>query len=101
MRIAVDFDGVICRRAGIPRKKSIFDDPPQDDALEAVKWLMESGHELYIFSNRDEDDILIWLKQNNFPLLEITNRKKPNTSIYLDDRAIRFTSWLDFTKYVG
>jgi hypothetical protein len=101
MKISIDFDGVVCKRTGIPRSDSFLDEEPQEYAKEAIEWLMEQGHELYIQSNRDKDEILVWLKEHDFPLLEITNIKKLNTSIYLDDRAIRFVSWQDFCKLLG
>lgn len=101
MRISIDFDGVICKRTGIPRSSTFRNYEQQDYALEAINYLMGQGHELYIQSVRDKDEILIWLKQNNFPLLEITDKKKKGTSIYLDDRAVRFTNWQDFCKIIG
>ena len=101
MLISIDFDGTICKRTGIPRVGSVLDEEPQEYAKEAIEWLMEQGHELYIQSNRDKDEILVWLKEHNFPLLEITKGKKDNTTIYLDDRAIRFTNWQDFCKLLG
>lgn len=105
MKIAVDFDGVIIDRRGIPRKHDFFDDPPMDDARDAIVWLLSEGHDPYIFTNRSEDEwpkIRQWLDKWKFPraFLPITNKKELKTSIYLDDRAVRFTNWQDFCKLI-
>jgi len=100
--ISVDFDGTICERSGITRKPSIDNEKPVKYAKEAILYLMERGHEIYIQSNRNSDEILVWLKANDFPLLEITDKKKPNTAIYIDDRAIRFeNNWQSICKLFG
>jgi hypothetical protein len=102
MKIGVDFDGTICEREGIPRNSGITNEKPIKYAKEAIEWLMREGHELYIFSTRDKDEILIWLKMNNFPLLEITDKKIPGTTAYIDDRAIRFeNNWQSICKLFG
>jgi 5'(3')-deoxyribonucleotidase len=101
MRIAIDFDGVICKRDGIPRTNDFRDCPPMKNALEAVRWLNDH-HDIYILTNRRKDDrcyVRAWLVKHGFPLVLVTNRKMPKTSVYIDDRAIRFTNWLDISKY--
>ena len=102
MRIAVDFDGTLCKRSGIPRKDDYLASPPQEGALEAIWWLYTKGHKPYILTARHEiNGIYWWLYYNGFPEMEITNEKQEGTAIYLDDRAIRFTNWQDFCKYIG
>lgn len=101
MLISIDFDGVIVNRAGIPRKAGVMDSEPQQYAKEAIEWLMAQGHELYIQSTRSEDEILLWLKLHQMPLLRVTNKKLMGTSLYLDDRAVRFSTWQDFCKLLG
>jgi hypothetical protein len=101
MKISIDFDGVVCKRTGIPRSKNILDEAPQEDAKEAIEWLMKQGHEVYIQSNRNKDEIIVWLKEHDFPLLEIAKEKKDNTTVYIDDRSLRFTNWQDVCKYFG
>lgn len=101
-RIAVDFDGVICERFGIPRGREWVDSKPMEYANEAIDHLIRSGFEIYVFTNRPQKEwkkIENWLYRWCFPTLKITNKKLPNTLAYIDDRAIRFTSWLDVTKY--
>lgn len=100
--ISIDFDGTICKRSGIPRTSGIDNEKPIKYAKEAILYLMSKGHEIYIQSNRNPDEILIWLKANEFPLVEITDHKKPNTAVYIDDRAIRFeNNWQSICKLFG
>jgi 5'(3')-deoxyribonucleotidase len=101
MRIALDFDGVICKRNKVPREPSFADSKPNKFARKVILQLMDR-HELYICTNRDEsefDDIRAWLDKYKIPKLLITNKKLPKTGVYLDDRALRFTNWLDISKY--
>ena len=103
MRLSLDFDGVICERNEIPRKKNWRKCKPMKLAKEGI-WTLLENYEVYILTNRPEeewDDIYKWLLKNGFPSLLVTNKKLPNTFAYIDDRAIRFTNWLDICKYFG
>lgn len=103
MKIALDFDGVICNLKGIYRVHDISKSLPHKYSQDAIRWLLEEGHEVWICTSRDEDEwgtLALWLKGWGFPRLEITNRKK-EANIYLDDRAVRFTNWMDFCKLLG
>jgi len=102
-RIAIDFDGVLIDREGVPRKPDVENDRPHKHAQEAVKTLQDLGYECYILTARGKDEwpsIKEWLWRWEFPEMEVTNRKT-NAVAYIDDRAIRFTNWLDITKYFG
>lgn len=101
MNIAIDFDGTICKRVGIPTQEGFMDCKPYTGALETIKLLQSLGHKVWIStSNSDIDRIKVWLESNRFPELEVTNIKKP-AHVYIDDRAIRFTNWQDIRKYFG
>jgi len=101
MKIAIDFDGVICKRKGVTMRDNNFEsDKPVKGAAEAMHWLKAKGHDVYVLTARDKDDhfgVSMWLRRYGFPDLRVTNTKEPAT-IYLDDRAIRFTNWTDFCK---
>ena len=98
MNIAIDFDGVICKREGIPTVRN-WEDKPMEGALETVNLLLKLGYNVWVFtSNPELEEVESWLERNGFPLLEVTNIKKP-AHIYIDDRAIRFTNWNDIRKY--
>jgi hypothetical protein len=104
MKIAVDFDGVIINHPDIPTRLDWFNDVPTRGCKDALWFLVDQGHYLYVFTNRPKKDwekMRLWMIKYNMPGLYITNEKEEGTSIYLDDRAIRFTSWKDFTKYIS
>jgi hydroxymethylpyrimidine pyrophosphatase-like HAD family hydrolase len=101
MKISIDFDGVLVERNEIPRTTDIMDCPPTKNAREALEYLLSKGHKLYISTARPQSQWLLvkkWLEYNGFPKIKITNKKEPNTTLYIDDRAYRFTNWLDITK---
>lgn len=98
MKIAIDFDGTICKRNGIPTIMEDTDEPV-DGAKDAIKLLLKQGHDVWVFtSNPYIDDVSTWLEKYGFPDLEVTNIKKP-AHVYIDDRALRFTNWQDMRKY--
>lgn len=99
MKIAIDFDGVLCKREGIPTIRNWKNAEPMEGSLETVKLLLKMKHKIWIFSSNPElGKVKLWLDKNNFPKLEVTNIKKP-AHVYIDDRAIRFTNWQDVRKY--
>ncbi len=104
-RIACDFDGVIAKRYGIPRKEAAFLDlEPVEDAKDALRWMVDNGFEPYISTNRNESDweyITLWLRTHYFPEMIVTNKKLRDTVLYIDDRAFRFTDWMDVCKFLG
>ena len=101
MRIGIDFDGVLIDHKNIPTRKHWWKDKPKPNALEAVTMLNEK-HDVHIFTAREENDwpaIMTWLYFHGFPILEITNVKRKGVEVFIDDRAIRFTNWIDIIKY--
>jgi len=102
LKIAVDFDGTICKRNQVPRVGDFFSEEPNEFAQSALD-LLKKEYDVYILTNRDPDEwlsIYKWLNDNGFPKgIRVTNIKEKDTVAYIDDRAIRFTNWLDITKY--
>lgn len=100
MKYALDFDGTLAQRTGIPtNSENVKDCKPNEGSLEAVKWLLLCGHDLYVFTNNDHpEQIEDWLVDSGFPKLRVTNIKEKGTKAYVDDRAIRFTNWQDIRK---
>jgi len=97
MKIAIDFDGVICNRKGIPTEKGLG--YPKKGAKDAINLLIKNGYDIWILtSNPDLNEVASWLNMYDFPQLRITNIKEP-AHVYIDDRAIRFTNWQDIRKY--
>lgn len=101
--IAIDFDGVLINRSGIPRTYGWGDDKPMEYAKEAVEFLMKKGYDCVILTSRTPEDWPVmrkWLNRHSFPWMEITNVKR-DPMVIIDDRAIRFTNWQDICKYFG
>lgn len=96
MILAIDFDGVVHdhkhpiegRRMGAPI----------EGAKEALQIFKRRGDRVIIFSVWGDavrqKVIADWLKFYAIPHDSITNIK-PMADVYIDDKAIRFTSWLD------
>ncbi|MEV1168575.1 hypothetical protein [Nonomuraea sp. NPDC049784] len=110
MAIGVDFDGVIHAYTVGWHDGTIYDRPIQG-ALEGLRALMEH-HPVFIHTSRNARQVAEWLAGHGFtccvegtihaPMtfwnergqLLVTNRKLPATA-YLDDRAVRFTTWAE------
>jgi hypothetical protein len=102
--IAVDFDGVIHRYSKGWQDGTIYD-PPLEGAREALARI-HARYEVVIFTTRVNpairgaeiqlDRILAWLEEHAFRrgehFDEITHVKPPALD-YIDDRAVRFTTW--------
>jgi len=103
----MDLDGVIC-----PVKDpgaSYADLSPTPGAVERISELHAAGHYLIVVTARHmatcEANVgqvvkrvgkttLDWLERYGVPYDEL-HFGKPNAEVYIDDRALRFTSWSD------
>ncbi|MFD0659726.1 hypothetical protein [Thermocatellispora tengchongensis] len=105
MAIGVDFDGVIHAYRQGWKDGTIYDEP-MPGALEGLRALMDH-HPVFIHTSRSPLPVAMWLRERGFIVdiddvpvkfwnergrLLVTNRKIP-AKAYLDDRAVRFTSW--------
>jgi capsule biosynthesis phosphatase len=105
MRIAIDLDGTICaiRSDG----ESYADLKPLPGAVERIRELRVAGHYIIILTARNmatcESNLgkvmknvgkitLDWLERYGVEYDEIYFGK-PNASVYIDDRALRFGEW--------
>jgi hypothetical protein len=108
--LAVDFDGVIHAYSKGWQDGSIYD-PPMPGALDALRRLM-ADYAVFIHTTRDAGAVAGWLAGygfdtvldvegprhpkrefwNDLGRLLVTDRKLPAVA-YLDDRAVRFTTW--------
>ena len=90
MVIAVDYDGVIHDHKHPNMRMGL----PIDGAKEAITSLKELGHTIIIHSVKGDrpQHIAEWMTWYNIPYDRIT-REKPEADFYIDDKAIRFTSW--------
>ena len=102
--VAVDFDGVIHQYSRGWHDGTIYD-PPVDGALESLARL-QRRYRVVIFTTRVNPDmpggdlqlkrVIDWLEENGFRegehFDEVTHAKPPAV-VYIDDRALHFTSW--------
>ena len=95
MVIAIDFDGVIVKRKGIPRVGSFAKCPPTKDARDAIAWLIDQGHEVWILTARTKEyhgKIETWLKRN-------APRVRPNKFEFGEIEAIKQDILLPIANY--
>ena len=91
--LCLDFDGVLHKYSRGYADGSVYDNPTdgaRDFVLEAKKHF-----NLIIYSSRASTlagkiDIMNFLAEHDFPIIEITNEKPP-AFLTLDDRAMTFT----------
>ena len=104
-RIAIDLDGTICP---IKRPDESYGDlVPLPGAVEGIRALRRAGYVVVIVTARNmatcEGNLgrvmknvglltLTWLAQHGVEYDEIYFGK-PNADLYIDDRAMRFSSW--------
>lgn len=122
MTIAVDFDGVIHAYGKGWADGTIYDQP-LPDALLALELLMKRDA-VFIHTTRNPRQVARWIEReswhdidcttwlprswygrrkpfwNTRGLLLITDRKLPAT-VYIDDRAHRFTNWPGTLRELG
>jgi hypothetical protein len=87
-----DLDGTLAKDDGWKGKDYIGD--PIEKTRERIQKLLSEGKKVKLFTARASDPKAIppiqqWMKNNNIPLLEITNKKDPGMISLEDDRAIQ------------
>lgn len=87
--ISIDLDGVLNNYNGEYDKDCISS--MKDGAFEFLKKLY-LNFDIEIFTVRNNNLTKQWLKKNDLYqfITSVTREKNPNTSIFLDDRAINF-----------
>src|SRR5688572_1557188 len=90
--IMVDLDGVICT------EERVFDRPlaePIAGAREALAKLKAEGHTIIVYTARGWAELRVtkkWLDDHGMAY-DAIHMGKPVAHIWIDDRAVRFTSW--------
>lgn len=105
MRLCIDLDGVVCRLK--QPGQSYADLEPVPGAAERLRAFKEAGHYIILFTARHMKTCngnvgqviarqgkvtLDWLDKHRIAYDEI-NFGKPHADVYLDDNAMRFSSW--------
>jgi capsule biosynthesis phosphatase len=110
MKIVIDLDGTICeiKREG----QSYADVQLLPGAADRIRELRAAGHYVIIQTARNMATrgsnvglvmknvgkvTLDWLERHGIEFDEIYFGK-PNADIYIDDRALRFSSWTEITE---
>lgn len=98
--LAVDFDGVIHSYDAGWQDGAIYGDlvPGTKDAL--IK--LSKHYRLVCFTARHNlEDVNRWMVRHGIAhLFKDTTNRKPAAHIYLDDRAVRFTTWDEALKEI-
>lgn len=110
MRIVIDLDGTICELKS--EGESYADLAPKPGASERIAELRAAGHTVVIHTARNMATTggnvgkavanigkitLDWLSRHGIEYDEICFGK-PNAEVYLDDRAVRFSSWAEISS---
>ncbi len=87
--ISIDLDGVLNMYNGHFNENEIPE--IRDGAKEFLKELSKD-YNIEIFTTRNKKIAFLWLQKNEILefIYDITNVKNPFTSVFIDDRAIKF-----------
>jgi len=100
MRLIVDLDGTICTEEKTYSRSLA---KPLPGAKETLDILKAKGHTIIIYSARSWNEFEMtkqWLKENEIPNDQII-LGKPVGDYWIDDRALRFTSWNKIIKILN
>ena len=85
--VSIDFDGVLANYDGWKGEDDLG--KPITGAFKFIESLVKAGFNPVVWTTRPKNKIKIWLKENKFPNLEVTDIKYPS-SVYIDDRCVQF-----------
>jgi hypothetical protein len=99
--ICLDFDGCIHKYSKGFHDGTVYDEP-MEGAFEAIRKLQNKDYEVVILTARPVAQVGQWFlkhwKREYGVIPRITNTK-PVAIAYVDDKAIRFVSWVDVLNY--
>lgn len=96
--LAVDFDDTIVDNAATHTGYRMG--PPAHGAVATLNKLAQEGHQIIIFTARNVQDERVkkavsdWLDYFKIPYHGITNVKRSEFDIYIDNRALHYQSWM-------
>lgn len=97
MVIAIDFDDTIMDTHNtLPGYRM---GQPMAGCIAALTDLAAAGHTLVVFTARDVRDAKVykavqdWCDYFKLPISAITNIKRQEFDVYIDDRAMHFSNW--------
>lgn len=90
--VVLDIDGVLA----VPDKENAHERClPVKNAVHGVHELRKRGYRVVLHTSRPEEDrkkTLRWLTRNGFGSVKLV-MDKPGGDYYVDDKALKFTSW--------
>ena len=92
MQIVIDIDGTICTEERTFERSMAKLLP---GARDSVQELFNAGHTIILYTARGWNEYNMtkdWLDQNNVPFHQLV-MGKPGGDVWIDDRAIKFTTW--------
>ena len=89
---AIDFDGVV--HDHVHPVAGFKMGPPMEGAKEVLTLLKKAGHTIIIHTVKGDNPgfVMDWMNHYKIPFDDVT-RQKPVADYYIDDRAVKFTSW--------
>lgn len=98
--IFVDLDGVVCTEERTFERALA---KPMEGAREALASLRAAGHTIVIYTGRGWPEYRMtkdWLDQHGMSY-DAIHMGKPIANVWIDDRALRFTSWAETIRQLG
>jgi hypothetical protein len=100
MRLAIDWDDVIHDRDSRPKGKKLGLPYPNVDGI--LEDLIQDGHEVIIFTvvasnSSGKKAVEDWLEYFDIPYTRVTAVKE-DADVYVDNKAVRHTSWRSTIK---
>lgn len=97
MNLAIDYDETI--QDNREKRPGYRMGPPMPGAVSIINRLHTEGHHITIFTARNVQEpkvkqaVADWLDYFKIPFHDITNIKRSEFDVYIDNRALHFQSW--------
>lgn len=95
--LAIDFDETLMNPNNVPKGYRMGQ--PEPGAIATVQRLHMEGHQIVIFTARNVQDprakkaVADWLDYFHIPYHDITNVKRADFDVMIDNRALHYQSW--------
>ena len=97
LTLCVDFDGVIATYGETDGHLGCG--TPVAGAEHVLRKWVDQGYHIIVYTSRPDPEIVKrYLRWYNIPFHEV--KEKPQAHLYIDDRGLRFHSWLHTEQFV-
>jgi uncharacterized HAD superfamily protein len=99
MQLIIDLDGTICTEEKTFSRSLAT---PLNNARESIKKLKNCGHTIILYTARgwNEYEMTVKWLENNKIIFDQLIMGKPIGDFWIDDRAIKFSSWSDVMRLI-